>query len=49
MRVGVQRKPCRKMPQHARYSFDVHTVLQCHRREGVSEVMESDAGQPCSL
>jgi len=35
MRVGVQRKPCRKMPQHARYGFDVHTVLQCQRCEGV--------------
>ena len=35
MRVGVQRKPCRKMPQHARYGFDVHTVLQGQRCEGV--------------
>ena len=35
MSVGVQRKPCRKMPQHARYGFDVHTVLQCQRCEGV--------------
>ena len=24
------------MPQHARYGFDVHTVLQCQRCEGVS-------------
>ena len=35
MRVGVQRKPCRKMPQHARYGFDVHSVLQSQRCEGV--------------
>ena len=35
MSVGVQCKPCRKMPQHARYGFDVHTVLQCQRCEGV--------------
>jgi len=35
MRVGVQRKPCRKMPQHARYGLDVHSVLQCQRCEGV--------------
>ena len=35
MRVGVQRKPCRKMPQHARYGLDVHAVLQCQRCEGV--------------
>ena len=35
MSVGVQRKACRKMPQHARYGLDVHTVLQCQRCEGV--------------
>ena len=35
MSVGVQREACRKMPQHARYGFDVHTVLQCQRCEGV--------------
>ena len=35
MSVGVQRKPCRKMPQHTRYGFDVHAVLQCQRCEGV--------------
>ena len=26
MSVGVQRKPCRKMPQHTRHGLDVHTV-----------------------
>ena len=35
MSVGVQRKPCRKMSQHARYGFDVHSVLQCQCCEGV--------------
>ena len=35
MSVGVQRKPCRKMPQHARHGLDVHAVLQCQRCEGV--------------
>ena len=33
--VGVQREACRKMPQHTRYGFDVHAVLERHRREGV--------------
>ena len=35
MSVGVQREACRKMPQHTRYGFDVHAVLQCQRCEGV--------------
>ena len=35
MSVGVQRKPCRKMPQHTRHGLDVHAVLQCQRCEGV--------------
>ena len=35
MSVGVQREACRKMPQHTRYGFDVHTVLQGQRCEGV--------------
>ena len=35
MSVGVQREACRKMPQHARYGFNVHAVLQCQRCEGV--------------
>ncbi len=41
MSVGVQRKPCRKMPQHARYGFDVHAVLQSQRCEGVAQVMKT--------
>ena len=35
MRISVQREACRKMPQHARHGLDVHSVLQCQRREGV--------------
>ena len=35
MRISVQREACRKMPQHTRYGFDVHAVLQCQRCEGV--------------
>ena len=46
MRISIQREACRKMPQHARYGLDVHTVLQGHRREGVAEVMKADAWQP---
>ena len=41
MRVGVQREACRKMPQHTRYGFDVHSVLQGQRCEGVAQVMET--------
>ena len=43
MSVGVQREACRKMPQHARYGFDVHSVLQCQRCEGVAQVMKAPA------
>ena len=35
MSVGVQGKACGEVPQHTRYGFDVHTVLQCQRCEGV--------------
>lgn len=43
MSVGVQRKPCRKMPQHARHGLDVHAVLQGQRCEGVAQVMKAPA------
>ena len=49
MSVGVQREACRKMPQHTRYGFDVHAVLQCQRCEGVTQVMEPHLRQPCPL
>ena len=44
--VGVQCEACRVVTQHTADGLDVHAVLQGHRREGVSEVVESDAGQP---
>ena len=44
--VGVQRKARRVVTQHRGHRFHVHAVLERHRREGVSEVVESDAGQP---
>ena len=44
MSVGVQRKPCRKMPQHARYGFDVHAALQGQRCECVSKLVEATNG-----
>ena len=44
--VDVQREPRRVVAQHTADGLDVHAVLQGHRREGVSEVVESDAGQP---
>ena len=34
MRISVQREACRKMPQHARYGFNVHSVLQGQRSHG---------------
>ena len=49
MSVGVQREACRKMPQHTRYGFDVHAVLQCQRCEGVTQVMKTHLWQPCPL
>ena len=35
MGVGVQRETRRVVTQHTADGFDVHPVLQCHRREGV--------------
>ena len=43
--VGVQREARRVVAQHTADGLDVHAVLQGHRREGVSEVVESDARQ----
>jgi len=45
--VGVQRETRRVVAQHRGHRFYVHTVLQCHGREGMAEIVESDAGQPC--
>ena len=49
MSVGVQREACRKMPQHARYGFDVHSVLQCQRCEGVSNSWNSISDFYCTI
>ena len=35
------------MAEHAADGLDVHTILQRYGREGVAEVMESDAWQTC--
>ena len=45
--VGVQRETCGVVTQHRGHGLHVHAVLQGHRREGVAEIVESDAGQPC--
>ena len=44
--VGVQRKARGVVPEHTADGLDVHAVLQGHGREGVTEIVESDAGQP---
>ena len=49
MSVGVQREACGVVTQHTADGFYVHAILEGHGGKGVSEVMESDAGQPCSL
>ena len=46
MSVGVQREACRKMPQHARYGFDVHTVLQGQCGKGMPEIVGAYVRQP---
>ena len=47
MGVSVQRKACRVVAQHGGHRFYVHAVLERHGREGMTEIVESDAGQPC--
>ena len=39
--VGVQREARRVVTQHRGHGLHVHAVLQCHRREGVTEVVEA--------
>ena len=46
MCISIQREACRKMPQHTRHGFDVHTVLQSQRCEGVAQVMKRTVGNP---
>ena len=47
MGVGVQRETRGVVTQHRGHGLHVHAVLERHRREGVTEIVESDAGQPC--
>ena len=49
MGVGVQREARRVVTQHTADGLDVHAVLQGHGREGVAEVVETDAWQSCPL
>ena len=46
MGVGVQCEARRVVTEHTADGLDVHAVLQGHGREGVTEIVESDAGQP---
>ena len=46
MGIGVQRETRGVVSEHTADRFYVHAVLQRHGREGVAQVMESDAGQP---
>ena len=46
MGVGVQREARRVVAEHTADGFDVHAVLERHGREGMPEVVESDAWQP---
>ena len=47
--VGVQRKACGVVTEHTADRFHVHAILERHRREGVTEIVESDAGQSRSF
>ena len=47
--VGVQREARRVVTQHTADGLDVHAVLERHGREGVTEIVESNARQPLSL
>ena len=41
MGVSVQRETRRVVAQHRGHRFYVHTVLQCHGREGVAQVVKA--------
>ena len=43
MGVGIQREPRRVVAQHGGHRFYIHAVLERHRCESVSEVMEAPA------
>ena len=44
--VGSQGKSCIVVTEHTADRFHVHTILQCQRCEGMSEIMKSDVRQP---
>ena len=46
MGVGAERESGVIVSQHTADGFDVHSILQCQRCEGVSEVVKSDVRQP---
>ena len=43
MGVGVQCEARGVVTQHGGHRFYIHTVLQCHRGEGVAEIMKAAA------
>ena len=46
VRVGAQREARIGVSEHPRHRADVHTVLERHRRERVSECVETNVLQP---
>lgn len=49
MGVGVQRKAGIGMSQNAGQRFGIHATGEGVCGEGVAQIMETDAGQPCPL
>ena len=47
--VGAECKSGVIVAEHTADGFDVHTILQCQRCEGMSEIMKSDMRQPSIL
>ena len=49
MGVGVERKACGEVTQHAADRLDVYTILQGDGCEGMAEIVESDFrdARPC--
>ena len=44
--VGAEGEARVVVTQHRGYCFDIHAVLECQGREGMSEVVKSDVRQP---
>ena len=49
MGIGIQREARRVVTQHGGHRFHVHSVLQSHGCEGMTQVMEANAWQPRSF